>query len=783
MERLDFGRLLAAVMGKKVGVTGRGLAAGAAVLTAVAALGIVRSGASGLPVARPPAPMQVVPKQVQDMPIRATPIRAMPMREPNVPPQPDKPNQAEVTSSPFTLTASVERAVLEGQPVVLALALHNGGTERLLIGFTAFEPSSFQITITDGAGRAVPRTADGERVLTPPTAVFANAAVLLNPDQTLRYRFNLARMFDLSRAGDYTVSASRIVSKSGGLRPLGGTPPPETTLAAGPLKFRMAEDAAVVSGPTALTPPRGHQTFLYMASRYNPGVSRYRVGADGSVSFTFDPNTPGLGTGNPAPSLGKGLDALVATPDGRYLYAGDNTVSQFRIGDDGVLSPLSPPKVPAQKFPGHLLMDPKGRFLYALSNWGNTRYVIGPDGRLTVADLMPAVAWGKDRDHTIVASDVGAIDPTGTFLYACNGLTYVYRLAPDGQVTALPAPISGVAGPNGGRENAIALSPTGKFAFVGVSRQNGSAFFDLMVPMRVAQDGTLAPIPGQAQTPQTPSYPKGFQPFQCSTLAVDPTGRFLVVLNPGFLDCYRIGPDGSLTSLGMTEQGGRLDSIFFVPGSPSAYVHDANTPSLLAFRLDEQRGLISAGLDMPNGVPFDAAIASAVAPTPPMWGPTVGGLDLSARLPADVLPTNAPVVLTVVLRNVTSRPIRLGAAGADMSSFRLSLTGPQRQSPGVLRGGGEPAAGAVPLLAAGHDLLDTPGTDGTALMLPPGGERQYRFVLSRLADLTVAGNYTIQVSRLLPGGATAASPVLHVLLEGPFNGVIRIENGSGLEVL
>lgn len=789
MERLDLRRFLGAVvMGKKAGVTGRWLVAGIAALAAVAAPGIVRSGVFALPGARPPAPMQVVPKQVQDMPIRATP-----MREPNVPPQPDKLIQAEVTSPPFTLTARMERSVPEGQPAVLALALHNNGTKRLMIGGSAFEQSSFHLTVTDGAGRAVPRTAVGERVLTPPTVVFANATVIIGPGQTLQYRFNLARLFDLSRAGDYAVSAGRTLAPwpFAPAPPKRGTPaPPEmTSLTVGPLKFGMLENSDAASGMTARVPPPGHQTFLYMASQYNLGVSRYRVGADGSVSLAFDPSAPGSGAPTPAPALGAGPDALVATPDGRYLYAGnagDNTVSQFRIGDDGVLSPLSPPKVPAQKFPGHLFMDPHGRFLYALSNWGNTLYAVGPDGRLAVTALMPTDVWAKDRDHNVVPADVGVIDPTGTFLYACNGLTCVYRLAPDGRVTALPAPASAAFGPNGGRENVIALSPSGKFAFVGVSRQNGSAFFDLVVPMRVAQDGTLTPIAGAAKTPQTPSYPKGFQPFQCSTLAVDPTGRFLVVLNPAFLDCYRIGADGSLIPLGMTEQKGDMDSVFFLSGSPLAYVHNRNstfTPSLLAFRLDDRQGLIPAGVDMPDGVAFDATVAATVAPVSERWGATAGGLAVSARLSGDVLPAAAPVVLTVVLKNVTGHAIRLGTAGADMASFRLSLIGPQRQSPGVLRGGGEPAAGAVPLLAAGHDLLDTPGTDGTALMLPPVGERQYRFVLSRLADLTVAGNYTIQVSRVLPSGATAASPVLHVLLEGPFNGVVRIENGRGLEVL
>ena len=692
-----------------------------------------------------------------------------------------------------TLTAHLERPVcLEGQPLVLALTLHNDAAKNLFTA-SAFEAHAFQITVMNKVGDPVSRTAVGDRVLTPPMAVYANSISAFSPGQTLSYRFNLARLFDLSRAGVYIVTVSRHFIPWVLPRSVVDAPPQEIVLSAGPLKFRMAEDVTADSGPTALTPAPGRQTFLYMASQYNPGVSRYRVGGDGSVSFAFDPKfdprMPASGAPSLPPTLNAGPDAIVCTPNGRFLYtgnAGDNTVSQYRIGDDGLLSPLSPSKVPAQELPGHLLMDPKGRFLYALHNRGNTWYTIGPDGRLTVKRLIPGSAWSSDPNHTIAPADVATINSTGTILYGCNGLTYIYHLAPDGSVTALPAQAAGLPDPTIGRANAISLSPDGKFAFVGVSRENGSAFFDLIMSMRVAQNGTLTPLPGLTQTPQTPTYPTNFNPPTCSTLAVDPTGRFLIALCSNFLDCYRIGPDGSLAFLSMTTEQGDLDSIFFVPGSPLAYVHNRNstqTPSLLTFRFDDRQGLLPADAALPDGVPFDASIASATVSTPPKWGPSLGGLLVSIRLSAEVLLANTPVVLTVVLKNVTRHAIRLGTAGSDMSSFRLSLTGPQRQFPGVLRGGGEPAAASVPLLAAGHDLLDTPGTDGTALMLPPGGERQYRFALSRLADLTVAGNYTIQVSRALPGGPMATSPVLHVLFEGPYNGVTRVGYGAGLDVL
>jgi 6-phosphogluconolactonase (cycloisomerase 2 family) len=694
-----------------------------------------------------------------------------------------------------TLAASIEKPICpEGQPVFLALALHSNGTDRFIIGGSAFEESSFQINVTDSAGKAVPRTAIGERVLTPPMAVFANSTVALTPGQTLSYRFNLARLFDLSRTGTYTVDVSRRLrpqvwppeinlltppsTKTSPVTPPSVTETPqEFTLTANHLTLHMTEDAAAVSGPTALALPPAHQTFMYMASRYNPGISRYRVGDDGGLSLAFDPDTDSPYALVPDPSIGAGTGSLVITPDGHYLYTSDSVgvVSQFHIGDDGVLIPLSPPTVPVVQrpgpwysvHPGTLLMDPKGRFLY---NLAGALYAIGPDGRLAVLPPSPPdVCYTVSPDGQLTALP----KPPSTALYA---------VSPDGRLTTQSQLLPGPATPDGGHYRAVALSPSSRFAFV-LTSTSLTSVDDLVVPTRVAADGALVPLPG-AQKPQTPPLSLiGFRSFNCTTLAVDPTGRFLVVVNHDFLDCFRIGTDGSLTPLGMTTKQGDLDAAFFVPGSPIVYVHNSNPQSFLAFRLDERRGLIPAGLDLPNQVPFDMGIApvAAVVPTPPKWGPYADGLEVSARLPADVLPANNPVVLTVLIRNVTSRPIRLGTGGSDMASFRLTLIGPQRQSSGVL-GGGETARTAVPLLAAGHDLLDVSDTSGGALVLPPGGLRQYQFVLSRLADLTVAGHYTVQISRILPGGAKAASPILHLLIEGPYNGITRSGNGSELDV-
>lgn len=725
---------------------------------------------------KPVAPVPVLPVQETLKPV--APALAVTMEKPMV-------IETKVTAAPFTLTASMESSSAEGQPAILHLALHNSGKERLMIGGSAFEQSAFHLTVTNSTGQAVPRTADGERVLTPPMAVSANATVLVGPEQTINYRFNLARLFDLSRAGVYHVSASRTVAPwAFNLpAPVAGQParPKQADLILKPLTFRMAEGVASASGPVALAPPPSRQTFLYVASRYSDGISHYLIKEDGSLSFSTASSPLG------SPHVAMGADSLAATPDGRFLYVGNgtnHTVSQFRVGDNGVLSPLSPPTVPAHFIPGPLLMDPKGRFLYNLSG---TVYAIGPDGRLTVtasvANNPPGRIEYSDKGN-VVASYSGAIDPAGTVLYTCGGLTCGQRLAPDGTVTALPCPASGSLGPNGGNDNAVALSPSGKFAFAGVSSQNASGGFDRVVPLRVQADGTLTPLPGLVQTPQAPPLPSpGFQPFFCTALAVDPTGRFLVVVNPSYVDCYRIGQGGAITFLSMTTQQGDLSSVFFGPVADLIYILNRNANSLTAFRLDDQHGLIPSGLDVTTDVPFDAKITSAVACTPLNWGAAAGGISVSASLRGDVLPTNAPVVLTVFLKNITTHPIALGESGADMASFRLSLSGPQRQAPGVLRGGGEPVAAPGPLLAAGHDLFDAPGRGGAELTLPPGQQRQYRFLLSRLADLTVASNYTVQITRTLPGGTAAASPVVPFLLDGPYNGVTRGDLFQGVSVL
>jgi 6-phosphogluconolactonase len=142
--------------------------------------------------------------------------------------------------------------------------------------------------------------------------------------------------------------------------------------------------------------------------------------------------------GSPFPSGLGAVAGLDVTPDGRFLYAAtndeaghvDNGVSQFSIGSDGSLTPLSPATVGAGPFPGQIKVSDDGRFAYMDDGFNLRAYSVGSAGQLTelpgspyavsttqtiglaVAPVPPAPPAPPDTSHT--RSD-GPVPPrTGT---------------------------------------------------------------------------------------------------------------------------------------------------------------------------------------------------------------------------------------------------------------------------------------------------------------------------------------------------------------------------------
>ena len=110
---------------------------------------------------------------------------------------------------------------------------------------------------------------------------------------------------------------------------------------------------------------------------------------------------------------------LAISPNGNYLYTanfGDNTISEFTIGSNGLLTPISGSPI-GQTFTGpvSLVIEPSGKYLYVANQQssGNVAgYSIGTGGALSVLTSSP---YPTGAQPNYIASD-----PSGNFLFVGN---------------------------------------------------------------------------------------------------------------------------------------------------------------------------------------------------------------------------------------------------------------------------------------------------------------------------------------------------------------------------
>jgi DNA-binding beta-propeller fold protein YncE len=170
-------------------------------------------------------------------------------------------------------------------------------------------------------------------------------------------------------------------------------------------------------------------------------ISQYTVGLDGALA-PMSPATINTGSAKSQPN------SLIVDPTSAYLYvanAGDGTVSQFNIGTTGALAPMSTPTVAAGIFPFTVTVDPSGRYVY-VANTGSfpnspvvagtiSQYSIGAGGALSPIG-SGSVAAGQGVSSVTV-------DPTGTYAYATNrgeSSLSQYTIAVGGALTPMTAP-------------------------------------------------------------------------------------------------------------------------------------------------------------------------------------------------------------------------------------------------------------------------------------------------------------------------------------------------------
>jgi 6-phosphogluconolactonase (cycloisomerase 2 family) len=200
--------------------------------------------------------------------------------------------------------------------------------------------------------------------------------------------------------------------------------------------------------------------YVYVSNWGSSSVSQYRIGSDGTLSVI----------GSDIPS-GASPNAVTIDHADRFAYVanlGDNTVSQYKIGLDGVLIPLPTPKVASGAAPAALVVDPTNRFAYEADLGANSyipppgpstisQYSIGADGSLTPMSV-PTVVTGNGPNALV-------IDPTGKYLYVANlgdNTIGQYTITTGGSLT----PMTAATVPSGTKPVGITVDPSGHFVYV-----------------------------------------------------------------------------------------------------------------------------------------------------------------------------------------------------------------------------------------------------------------------------------------------------------------------------
>lgn len=182
--------------------------------------------------------------------------------------------------------------------------------------------------------------------------------------------------------------------------------------------------------------------------------SRYSIAGTGELTRL----TPDVATGRP------GEPAVV----GDYLYVPDttgNAILQFLVGNDGSLSPLTPPSVALTgNFASMVMADPTGSYLYTAGGLSMAQFAIGGNG--TLSPLTPATVSSVGSPYTVT------LDSTGTYAVAVDdlgGLLDVFTVSATGQLEALSGAGATEMPSNVGFITRGAFHPSGAFYYLGHS--------------------------------------------------------------------------------------------------------------------------------------------------------------------------------------------------------------------------------------------------------------------------------------------------------------------------
>ncbi|HWS66895.1 MAG TPA: beta-propeller fold lactonase family protein [Steroidobacteraceae bacterium] len=338
---------------------------------------------------------------------------------------------------------------------------------------------------------------------------------------------------------------------------------------------------AALNGITSNTAMLTVIAFAYAVNFNNSNVppsasnlSQYIIGTNATNGALSPMNTPTVATGaNPY--------SLTTDSTGQFVYVANydfasatGSVSQFAIGADGSLTPLSTPTIAAGNGPNGIAANPAAPYAYVANYNSNnvSQYSIGAGGLLS-ALATPTVGTGPG---TAGAASI-ALTPAGTYAYVAN-FTYPSNVGSVSQYTvgaagsAAPGSLTLMTNPTvptGSLPNDIVVDRSGRFVYVVNSNNNASG--NSISQYTIQPDGSLNPM-----SPATvPTMPNGNNPW---SITIDAAGHnaYAPCRATGNVLHYTIDATGALTFANSVAAGTGPTSLAIDPSGGFAYVTNRN---------------------------------------------------------------------------------------------------------------------------------------------------------------------------------------------------------------
>ncbi|MGR6919569.1 beta-propeller fold lactonase family protein [[Actinomadura] parvosata] len=346
------------------------------------------------------------------------------------------------------------------------------------------------------------------------------------------------------------------------------TRPPRLPAAPGTRRPRLALAALAVSVLLTGTPADAAAGgTLYVTNGDSGDISLFRLGSTGEP--VLEP---------PLVPTGTQPRQLQFSADGRTAYVAtalDDSVHQYRVRDDGRLTPLAPPAVRAGDFPFGSLLAPSGRTFYTADTDDGTVSVfpVGFDGRLH--ERGRAVPTGQVSPRGL------AMTPDGRFLFVSHGrpaitpedteppgFVVVFAAGPKGTLSRVGEPVPVERGGLG-----MSVTPDGRHLYVACEALTSVSERQLF-GFSIGADGSLTPVPGSPYS--APDVPIG--------TAITPDGKHLYVTSGGL----NVNPD-----LATKVWGFAIAADGSLKPTPDAPYEAGHGPVGIALTADGRRAYVS----------------------------------------------------------------------------------------------------------------------------------------------------------------------------------------------